>query len=297
MSKLKGEALLLIAAVIWGTAFIFQKMGMDYIGPFTFTFFRFGVGALAMVPVLMISDRFKSRKDPGSVMPISSKLLVTGGVLVGLANFAASALQQIGLIYTTAGKAGFITATDLVMVPFILVILRKKVPLLTWISVAVAMVGMYLLCMKEGFTMEIGDLFCFGGAAGFAIQIVLIDKFVDRVDPLKLAFWEFAVTAVFSLLFALIFEEIDLGQVVQCAVPLLYTAVLEVCVAFSLQMVGQQYAPPAIATIIMSFESVFAALSGMLFLGEVMSGREALGCVIMFAAFIIAQIPEMRREE
>lgn len=296
MNKLKGEAMLLIAAVIWGSAFIFQKMGMDYIGPFTFTFFRFGVGAAAMIPVLCISDRYKVHKKE-EIVPLTGKPLITAGILVGLANFVASALQQTGIMYTTAGKAGFITAMDLVIVPFILIILRKKVPLLTWTGVAIAVTGMYLLCMKEGFSMDTGDILCLGGAAGFAVQIVLIDKYVDSVDPLKLAFWEFAVTAACSLVFALIFEEIDMSQVIQCAGPLLYTAILEVCIAFSLQMVGQKYAPPAIATIIMSFESVFAALSGMLFLEEVMTGREILGCTLMFIAFIVAQIPEMKGEQ
>ena len=307
----KGEAMLLIASVIWGSSFVFQKMGMDFIGPMTFTFFRFGIGTLCMIPVIAFADRMKSRRicretgdvangrvgQSAGVMPFSNKTLIVGGILVGVSNYIAAGLQQFGIVYTTAGKAGFITAMDMVMVPFIMVLLRRKVHRLTWFGVAIAIFGLYLLCMQGGFYMELGDLICLGGALGYAIQILLIDYFVEKVDPLKLAFYEFAVTTVLSLVTAVIIEDIDLVPVIDCAVPILYTAVLEVCVAFSLQMLGQRYAPPALATITMSMESVFAAVSGVLFLGEIMSGREVWGCVIMFCAFIIAQLPEIQGEK
>ena len=307
----KGEAMLLIASVIWGSSFVFQKMGMDFIGPMTFTFFRFGIGTLCMIPVIAFADRMKSRRicretgdvangrvgQSAGVMPFSNKTLIVGGILVGVSNYIAAGLQQFGIVYTTAGKAGFITAMDMVMVPFIMVLLRRKVHRLTWFGVVIAIFGLYLLCMQGGFYMELGDLICLGGALGYAIQILLIDYFVEKVDPLKLAFYEFAVTTVLSLVTAVIIEDIDLVPVIDCAVPILYTAVLEVCVAFSLQMLGQRYAPPALATITMSMESVFAAVSGVLFLGEIMSGREVWGCVIMFCAFIIAQLPEIQGEK
>lgn len=307
----KGEAMLLIASVIWGSSFVFQKMGMDFIGPMTFTFFRFGIGTLCMIPVIAFADRMKSRRicretgdvancrvgQSAGVMPFSNKTLIVGGILVGVSNYIAAGLQQFGIVYTTAGKAGFITAMDMVMVPFIMVLLRRKVHRLTWFGVVIAIFGLYLLCMQGGFYMELGDLICLGGALGYAIQILLIDYFVEKVDPLKLAFYEFAVTTVLSFVTAVIIEDIDLAPVIDCAVPILYTAVLEVCVAFSLQMLGQRYAPPALATITMSMESVFAAVSGVLFLGEIMSGREVWGCVIMFCAFIIAQLPEIQGEK
>lgn len=293
--KLKGEALLCLAAVIWGTAFIFQKMGMDHIGPFTFTLFRFGIGTLAMIPVVLISDGIKkSRRE--AITPKADRMLLLGALCCGGTNFLASILQQVGIMYTTAGKAGFLTAMDMIMIPFLLLILRRKVHGLTWLGVGVGLVGMYLLCMNEGFSVSAGDAFCLGGAFGFALQILFIDYFVDRVDPIKLALYEFAVTTVLSLISTPFFETIVMGDVVDCAVPLLYTAILEVCVAFTLEMVGLQYSPPAIGTIIMSFESVFAAIAGALFLHEVMSGRETAGCIIMFCAFIIAQIPEMKTE-
>ena len=304
---IKGEVMLAFAAIIWGTAFIFQKMGMDHIGPMTFTFFRFGLGAVAMIPVVIVADKISQRREdpandgmPGTpsnepvfLEMLHDRTLLYGVLACGMANFVASALQQIGIVSTTAGKAGFLTAMEMFFVPFILVLLRRHVHGLTWLGVVVGIVGMYLLTMKEGFSMATGDLFCIGGAICFAVQILSIDHFVEKVDPIKLAFGEFVVTAVMSLICTLLFEEIIWADILACIWPILYTAILEVCAAFTLQMIGQQYAQPAIATIIMSFESVFAALSGAVFLDEVMTGREILGCVIMFAAFIIAEIPEM----
>ncbi|MDD4200922.1 MAG: DMT family transporter [Eubacteriales bacterium] len=290
--KLKGEALLALAAIIWGTAFVFQKIGMDHIGPMTFTFFRFGIGTLAMIPVVLISDRFKKRK--GS--PLTSngdRTLLIGALCCGVTNFIASYLQQIGIMYTTAGKAGFLTAMDMVMIPFLLLILGRKVHKLTWVGVLIGLAGMYLLCINEGFNIAIGDALCLGGALGFALQILFIDYYVDRVDPIKLALFEFAVTAILSMVFTPILETVVISDVVSCAVPLLYTAILEVCIAFTLEMVGLKYSQPAIGTVIMSFESVFAVLTGALILHEVMTGREITGCIIMLCAFIIAQIPEM----
>lgn len=304
MQKIKGEAMLFLAALIWGTAFIFQKMGMDYIGPFTFGVFRFGIGAFALYLLVLFIDGNKKRRGrrltgsgDNAIMPWTDRTLLKGGLAVGAANFVAGSLQQIGIVYTTAGKAGFITAMDIVVVPFFLVLLRRKVHGLTWLGVAVSAVGLYLLCIKEGFHIELGDGLVMGCAVGYSIQILCIDYYADRVDPYKLSFYEFAVSAVLSLAGALIFETIDMSAVMDCATPILYTGILEVAVAFTLQIVGQKYAPAAIATIIMAMESVFAALSGALILGEVMTHRELLGCVIMFAAFIIAQIPEMRSEK
>lgn len=293
--KLKGEAMLALAAIIWGTAFIFQKMGMDYIGPFTFGVFRFAIGAVILLIFTLILDAGKKKKT--ETMSWTNKKLLEGGLVVGAANFVAGSLQQIGIVYTTAGKAGFITAMDIVIVPFFLVLLKRKVHGLTWLGVVIAAFGLYLLCIKEGFNIELGDGLVMGCAVGYSIQILCIDYYVDKVDPFKLSFYEFAISAVLSLVCALIFETIEMSAVIDCASPVLYTGVLEVAVAFTLQIVGQKYAPAAIATIIMAMESVFAALAGFAFLGEVMSGREITGCIIMFAAFIIAQIPEMRNEE
>lgn len=296
--KLKGELYILLAALIWGSAFVVQKVGMDYIGPLTFTAFRFTIGTLAMIPVLIIARRTGSKKAAGCACETDrrriSRDLLVGGIWVGIANFAGSVLQQTGLIYTTAGKAGFLTAMYLVIVPIILLMLGRRIHTLTWVGIVTAAFGMYLLTMSGGWGFQPGDLICFLGAVGFAFQIVLVDHFVDRTDPLELATFEFGVTAVLSIIGAVLFETATVSALLQCAWPILYTAILEVCVAFSLQIIGQQYASPAIATILMSMESVFAALSGLIFLGEVMSGREVFGCCVMFFAFLIAQIPEMR---
>ena len=296
--KLKGELYIFLAALIWGSAFVVQKVGMDYIGPLTFTAFRFTIGTLAMIPVLIIARRSRSKKASSCNCETDrrriSRDLIVGGIWVGIANFAGSILQQTGLIYTTAGKAGFLTAMYLVIVPIILLILGRKIHTLTWLGIVTAIFGMYLLTISGGWGFQLGDLICFLGAVGFAFQIVLVDRFVERTNPLELATFEFAVTAVLSIIGSVLFETTTVSAMLQCAWPILYTAILEVCVAFSLQILGQQYASPAIATILMSMESVFAALSGLIFLGEIMSGREVLGCCIMFFAFLIAQIPEMR---
>lgn len=293
MLKIKGELMLMLAALIWGSAFIFQKMGMDYIGPFTFGVFRFGIGALALLPVIWISDKRAARK---SLMPMSwkNRTLIMGGIVCGLANFVAGSLQQMGLVYTEAGKAGFITAMDIVIVPILLLFMRRRVHGLTWFGVVLAGFGLYLLCITDGFTVSLGDGLVMGCAVMYSFQILSIDYYAKLVDPIKLSFYSFGLSSLLSLLVAVFAETIAFDDIMACAIPILYTAVLEVSVAFTLQIIGQKYTPPAIATIIMSMESVFAALSGALFLHEVMIPKEILGCVIMFVAFIIAQIPDMR---
>lgn len=300
MKQLKGELYLLLAAVIWGSAFIFQKIGMDYIGPFTFGFFRFTLGSLALLPVIYIVGSLNSKRpkaDRRSITPFRDRQLITGAVLCGLANFIAGSLQQVGIVYTTAGKAGFITSMDIVIVPVILLFLRRKVPFLTWLGIAIACFGLYLLCITEGFSIQLGDGLVMACAVAYSFQILLIDYYSERVDVLKLSFMQFFIAGILSLIPALLFETIDVSSVIDCAVPVLYTAVLEVSVAFTLQIAGQKHTPPAVATVIMSLEAFFSAVCGAMFLGETMSGREIAGCVLMMAAFIIAQIPEMRHNE
>ena len=300
MQKLKGELYLLLAAVIWGSAFIFQKMGMDYIGPFTFGAFRFTLGSLALLPVIWITggiNKHRPIEERKQITPFADKELLVGAFLCGIANFVAGSLQQVGIVYTTAGKAGFITSMDIVIVPIILLFFRKKVPLLTWLGIAVAAFGLYLLCITDGFTIQLGDGLVMACAVAYSFQILLIDYYSERVDVLKLSFLQFFLAGICSLITAILFESIELQAVIDCAVPVLYTAILEVSVAFTLQIAGQKYTPPAIATIIMSLEAFFSAVCGALFLGEMISGREIIGCGLMMAAFIIAQIPEMRHNE
>lgn len=298
MRKFKGELYLLLAAIIWGSAFIFQKMGMDYIGPFTFGIFRFTLGALALLPVIWIHGVLNKRKEKKeAITPFSDKQLIIGSLLCGLANFVAGSLQQVGLVYTTAGKAGFITSMDIVIVPLLLLFLKKKVPFLTWVGIAIAAFGLYLLCITDGFTIQLGDGLVMACAVAYSFQILLIDHYSERVDVLKLSFMQFLLAGILSAAVAVFAETIDWNAIIDCAVPILYTAILEVSVAFTLQIAGQKSTPPAVAAIIMSLESLFSAVCGALFLGEIMSGREITGCVLMLIAFIVAQIPEARKNE
>ena len=298
MRKFKGELYLLLAAIIWGSAFIFQKMGMDYIGPFTFGIFRFTLGALALLPVIWVHSALNKRKsEKKAITPFNDKQLIIGSLLCGLANFVAGSLQQVGLVYTTAGKAGFITSMDIVIVPLILLFLKKKVPFLTWVGIAIAAFGLYLLCITDGFTIQLGDGLVMACAVAYSFQILLIDYYSERVDVLKLSFLQFLLAGILSAAVAAFAETIDWNAIIDCAVPILYTAILEVSVAFTLQIAGQKSTPPAVAAIIMSLESLFSAICGALFLGEVMSGREITGCVLMLIAFIVAQIPEARKNE
>lgn len=292
-NKFKGELCLLLASLIWGTAFIFQKVGMDYVGPFTFSFFRFCLGALALLPVIWIFGLInKKRTAPKEITPFTDKTLWIGALLGGLANFAAGSLQQVGIVYTTAGKAGFLTAMDIVIVPLLMLFLKQKVGRMTWIGIAMATVGLYLLCITEGFSLEFGDGLVLGCAVAYSFQILIIDYFAERVDSIKLSFLMFMLAGILSGITAAFFETMELQAILDCAVPILYVAILEVSIAFTLQIVGQRSTPPALAAIIMSLESVFAAICGGIFLGEHMSGRELAGCVIMFAAFVISQLPD-----
>ena len=296
MSKYKGQIALMMAAVIWGSAFIFQKMGMDHIGPFTFGVFRFILGSLPLLLVIYIAGRMNDRKpleERREITPWKDKTLLMGGLLCGIGSFAGASLQQIGLVYTTAGKAGFLTSLDIIIVPFFMLFLRQKVSKITWLGVAIALFGAWMLSVTDGFTIEVGDAFVMGCALAYSFQIMFIDHYAERVDVLKLSFLQFFITGLLSIPFALIFETIDIQSIIACTGPILYVAFMEVTLAFTLQVVGQKYTPAASATIIMSLESPFAVLCGALFLGEVMSGRELTGCVIMFAAFIITQIPDM----
>lgn len=294
--KFKGEFCLFLAAFIWGSVFIFQKMGMDHIGPFTFGIFRFCLGALALLPVIWISGAInKRRPEPREITPFTDKTLWLGALLGGVSNFVAGSLQQVGLVYTTAGKAGFITSMSIVIVPLFLLFMRKKVGKMTWIGIAMATTGLYLLCITESFSLQLGDSLVLGCAVAYSFQILIIDYFAERVDAVKLSFMMFMLAGILSGITALFTETIELQAILDCAVPILYVAILEVSVAFTLQVVGQKYTSPALAAIIMSLESVFAAICGGLFLGETMTAREITGCVIMFAAFVISQLPDRKQ--
>ena len=308
MKNHKGELLLLLASIIWGSAYIFQKMGMDYVGPFTFGFCRFCLGALALAPVIWVFDRARGKKAAGTAESpaggelatqagiLSDRMLLVGSILCGLTQFAAGSLQQIGLVYTTAGKAGFITSMHIVIVPILMIFLRRKVGFHIWIGVALAVFGMYLLCITEGFHLHLGDGLVFGCAFVYAVQLLLIDYYAVRTDPLRLAAWQFLLAGLMSGVCMLIFEDFVWAAIIACAVPILYTGFLEVAAAYTLEIYGQQTTSPAVAAIILSLESVFAVICGALVLGEHLTGRETIGCVLMMTAFLITQIGGLRKQ-
>ena len=295
MKKMRGELTLLLSAMLWGTCFVFQKMGMDYIGPYTLGTFRFLIGALALIPVIVLFTHIEHKRQPNiqqKYLVFMDKELCIGGVFCGITLFAAASLQQIGLKYTTAGKAGFITSLEIVLVAAIMIFASRKAQINTVIGVLLAVIGMYLLCMVEGFYLEKGDLYELAGVFFWAMQILAIDKYSKNVDGIKLSFVQFITTGILSCIFMFLFETPQLNDLKNGTIPILYTAIIEVAVAYTLQIIGQKYTPPISAAIILSLESVFSVISGAIMLGEKMSFREIMGCACMLLAIIISQLPD-----
>ena len=283
--QIKGSAMLLFATLIWGCAFVAQSVGMDHLGPMSFQAIRSALAVLALLPVIRIMDR-----DPKAYVPRwKDRDLWKTGILCGLALFAAQSLQQVGLIYTEPGKAGFITAMYIVMVPVLGLFLGRKCGGRVWLSVALAVAGLYLLSCVGVTDINIGDILILGSAAAFAAQIVLIDSLAQTMDGVRLNCVQFVVVTVLSALAAVITEEPTWQGVIDCALPLLYTGVLRSGVAFTLQILGQQLLPPEPASLIMSLESVFAVLAGWVLLNQTLSPTELLGCVLVFIGVILSQ--------
>lgn len=283
--QIKGSAMLLFATLIWGCAFVAQSVGMDHLGPMSFQAIRSALAVLALLPVIRIMDR-----DPKAYVPRwKDRDLWKTGILCGLALFVAQSLQQVGLIYTEPGKAGFITAMYIVMVPVLGLFLGRKCGGRVWLSVALAVAGLYLLSCVGVTDINIGDILILGSAAAFAVQIVLIDSLAQTMDGVRLNCVQFVVVTVLSALAAVITEEPTWQGVIDCALPLLYTGVLSSGVAFTLQILGQQLLPPEPASLIMSLESVFAVLAGWVLLNQTLSPTELLGCVLVFIGVILSQ--------
>lgn len=301
--KLKSDLMLFLAAFIWGASFVAQRAGMDYIGPFTFNGIRCFVGALVLIPVILVLDRQRKRKDSvEGIMPLteeekknSRKTLLLGGLSCGVVLFISSSLQQIGIIYTTAGKAGFITALYIVLVPILGLFLGRKVRKILWLCVALATIGLYLLCIKEDFTIGKGDLLVLICAFGFAVHILLIDYFSPKADGVKMSALQFFICGVLSTPCMIIFETIDWGNILDCWLPILYAGIMSCGIAYTLQIIAQKNTEPTVASLILSLEAVFALIAGMILLNEQISAKEAIGCIIMFTAIILAQLPS--REE
>lgn len=294
MKNLKGPTLLLLTAIIWGTSFVAQKLGMNYVEPLTFGATRFLLGAVVLIPVILIFDRINKKKNGNLPQKnrtnFNNKDLIVGGSLCGASLFLGASFQQWGIVYTTAGKAGFITALYIVLVPLFGLFLHKKVSKLVWFGVGLATVGLYLLCIKEGFKIQKGDAIVLAGTIFWAAQILVVDTYVNKADGLKLSFIQFLSAGIFSTIGALTLETPKFDTVIACAGPILYAAIMVVGIAYTLQIIGQKSTDPTAAAIILSMESLFAVISGAIFLKEVMSMREIIGCVIMFSAVIITQI-------
>ena len=290
--KTKNACMLILTAFIWGTAFVAQSVGMDYLGPFTFNGVRNLIGGVALLPCIV----FLGRGNRGNV-PGSRKDLIVGGVCCGVLLFAASSLQQIGLVYTTAGKSGFITAFYIVIVPVLGIFLRQKVGWKIWTAVGIALVGLYFLCITEGFSVNMGDFYVFLGALLFSLHILVIDHFAPRVDGVKMSCIQFFVCGLISLIPMFALETPTISGLLAGWFPLFYAGVLSCGVGYTLQIVGQKNVNPTVASLLLSLESCFSVLAGWIILGERLSVREGMGCVLMFAAIILAQLPEKKKEE
>ena len=292
--QFKGILSLLLATVIWGSAFIAQSAGMDYIGPFTFQAIRCGLAVLFLIPTVFLFDLAK--KDGRNALKhwFDPKLWKTG-LICGLALFVAASLQQVGIVYTDAGKAGFITAMYIVLVPVIGFAFKNRPPKSAMVSVGIAIAGLYLLCCVGAAKINIGDVLVLGCAFAFAVQITLIDRFAGELDGLRLNCIQSLVVAVLSVPFVCFTESVDMGNILQCWLPLGFAGILSMGVAYSLQIIGQKHIEPTPAALIMSLESVFAALGGWLILHETMTVWELTGCAMVFAAVILSQFPRKKK--
>ncbi len=300
--KKKNAIMLAVAALIWGVAFVAQSVGMDHVGPFTFNGVRCLVGAVALLPVIWFFERKKKQagrtEDREKVVGNQreeTKNLLMGGLLCGTFLFLASSLQQIGLQYTSSGKAGFVTAFYIVIVPVLGIFLHKRVAGKVWIAVVLALVGLYFLCMTESFTIGKGDVYIFACAFVFSIQILMVDHFAPKVDGVKLSCLEFLVSGILSLFFMFSLEHPTMSGIFAAGIPILYAGVLSCGVAYTFQILGQRDSNPAIASLIMSLESTFSVLAGWILLHETLSCREAVGCIFMFVAILLAQLPERKK--
>lgn len=288
-----NNLLLALTAFIWGSAFVAQSVGMDHVGPFTFNSIRSFMGGIVLLPVILILRRQSGRTNKNEK---NGLLLWIGGICCGIALAAASSLQQIGLIYTSAGKAGFITAMYILIVPVMGIFIGKKAGMKTWIGVALAVAGMYFLCITDGFHMARGDFLVFLCAVIFSVHILLIDYFSPKTDGVALSCIQFFVCGIWCAVPMLISERPKIAEIAGAWMPLAYAGVLSCGVGYTLQIVAQKNTDPTVASLILSLESVFSVLTGWVILGEKLSGRELFGCVLVFIAVILAQLPKKKRQ-
>lgn len=297
--QMKQSLLLLLAAVIWGVAFVAQSVGMEHVGPFTFNALRSLLGGVFLIPCIFLLGKLNGEKQV-DLLPkekIERKQLLTGGVLCGCLLCAATNMQQIGILYTTVGKAGFITACYIVLVPIFGMLFGKKTGMGILISVGLAVVGLYLLCLNDSLILGKGDLYVLGCTVLFAWHILTIDHFTELVDGVRMSCIQFLVSGTLSSILMFFLEEPTLEGIMQAGIPILYAGILSSGVAYTLQIVGQKGMNPTVASLILSLESCISVLAGWLLLKQTLSLRELIGCAVMFGAILIAQLPVGRQSE
>ncbi len=297
MNHMKNNAMLLLTALIWGCAFVAQSVGMDYVGPFTFNAVRSLIGAVVLLPVIALMDRLEGKDKKKAVKKGDTRTLILGGVCCGIALGVASSLQQIGIQYTTVGKAGFITAMYIVIVPLMGVFVGRKVRPVIGLCVVIAVAGLYFLCMKGGFSLGGGDLMVMICAVAFSVHILVIDYFSPLVDGVRMSAIQFLVAGLMCSVPMFLWEQPQPAVILSAWAPILYAGVLSCGVAYTLQILGQKGADPVVASLLLSLESVFSVLAGWVILGQALSTRELFGCALMFGAIILAQLPERKPAE
>ena len=295
--KLRNTFFLFLTAMIWGAAFVAQSVGMDYIGPFTFNAARFLIGGTVLIPLIV----YRSKKNPllkNQTLEEKRKNQKTawiGGVCCGIALCGASLLQQMGIQHTTVGKAGFITTLYIIIVPLIELFFGKKIAKKIWLGAVMAVIGLYLLCINENFSIGKGDFLILVCAILFAIHILIIDHFSPKADGVVLSAIQFFVSGFISVIGAILVENPNPAAMLDAIVPILYAGVMSCGVAYTLQVIGQKNISPTVASMILSLESVISVLAGWIILGEALSAKEIVGCVIVFMAVVLVQLPEKKK--
>lgn len=287
-NRFVGNLALFLTALIWGLGFVAQRSGMEYIGPFTFNAVRSFLGAISLVPLILWVKYSKPDIRSDKRKFVQRVGLAKAGTYCGLALFMAMSIQQYCMQYVGAGKAGFITALYIILVPIMSVFMGAKIAKRVYVSVLMAVIGLYLLCFQANGKYDIYDLWLLVSAFFYGLQIILVNKYARLVHPIKASATQFLVVGVLSLIPMAIMETPNIASLIDCKVPLLYAGFLACGVAYSLQMYGQKYTFPILATLILCLESVFAVVGGALILGEVLSTREIIGCVLMISAVILA---------
>ncbi len=288
--QIRATLILLTAAAIWGLAFVAQRVGMDHLGPFTFNGIRFALGGLSLLPLIWFFRRQPPVAPPAGRLPV-----LPTGVIAGLILFTAASLQQVGILDTTAGKAAFITCLYIVLVPLAGLLMKRRISRSVWLGCGLSLAGLYLLCIREDFTIGQGDLLELIGALFWTVHILYIDQVSRRVDTLKLAAIQFATCSALSAVVAVATETAASAEaVLAAAVPLLYGGFGSVGVAYTLQIIGQKNASPAHAALVLSLETVFAAVGGFLILNEILGSRELAGCALMLAGMLLSQYKNLR---